>query len=152
MSDKEKPRKKRELSEVQEVSVLLKATQQYLFKINKYQDSDKLKQLIQILKPYKNLTLNDIDNALKIGVKSKNIKQNIDYIKVKDITFEQIQDSNIRKTLSREELALVAQKELGISKWRLLKLSRSEMDIEIENAIENYQTLNTIAKNASKME
>lgn len=101
--------------------------------------------LISALRPYSGLTLDKLVEILKTY--QRPIQEPEDQIG--DIGLAQLMDPILRGQLSRQVLAAVAQRELGISKWRLLKASRSRMDEIVENAIENKRTLDTIARRAS---
>jgi hypothetical protein len=68
---------------------------------------------------------------------------------LKNAGLPQLRDPRFRSVLSREELSNLAQRELGVSKWKLMKLCRDEMEKVIENAFENVDTLNTIAKRSA---
>jgi hypothetical protein len=138
---------------LKELLKIMEATQIFLKKLKINDNSDIiLKKFIQIFKPYKNLNFFEISNILKKDIYKKQLKVQKIEEKIKDIDFEKLQNPDIRNSLTKKELSIVAERELGISRWKLYKLKREEMDEEIINAFENYQTLKTIAKRASEKE
>ena len=110
-------------------------------------------RMTRMLKPLGNRTLEDLERILKNTPAEKGRQISEERLRfLSKVELQQLADSSFRSSLSRDELALVAQRELGISKWRLLKTSRQEMDKTIQNALENLETLNTIADQASRQE
>lgn len=130
---------------------IIEATQIFLKKLEINNNSDIiLKNFLQIFKPYKNLNFFEMSNILKDNVYKKQFKEQKIEEKIIDIDFEKLQNPDIRNSLTKKELSIVAERELGISRWKLYKLKREEMEEEIISAFENYQTLKTIAKRASE--
>ena len=134
---------------------LLKANNTFLKSIsNNKSDMQDLSLLIDILKPYARLSLQDLDTSLDkcssmpaqsiISAEKKKLLQ--------DAGLPQLREPRFRSALSREELSNLAQRELGVSKSTLMKLGRGEMEKVIDNALENVDTLHTIAKRAASKE
>ncbi|MDG6988274.1 MAG: hypothetical protein JRN21_03000 [Nitrososphaerota archaeon] len=110
--------------------------------------ADELRQLdflIRTLRPYSGLTLDKLADMLDTARKASRSPNS----QIGNVSLSQLMDPILRGQLGREALASAAQRELGISKWRLLKADRNQMDEIIENAIENRRTLDTIARRAS---
>jgi len=106
--------------------------------------------LINTLKPYGRLTLDDLSSILQETKKGSKGHVNAERTEfLEKAGFSQLRDSGFRLLLSRKELSELAQRELGISKWKLMKMSKKEMNAVIQNAIENVETLDTIARRAS---
>lgn len=115
--------------------------------------SQELALFIDALKPYGTLTLDELISILED--KKNKRKSHADIEKrelLRKATLSQLKDSEFRSLLSREELSELAQRELGISKWKIMKMSRNEMEKVIQNALENVETLDTIARRASSKE
>jgi len=133
---------------------ILKANEAFLKNLSGgHGDWHDLTSFIDVLKPYGRLTLDDLSSILRETVKRSEdhvSKQRTEFLK--KAGFSQLRNSGFRLLLSREELSEMAQKELGISKWKLMKMSRKEMDKVIQNALDNVETLDTIARRASSKE
>jgi len=116
-------------------------------------DWQDLTLLIDALKPYGRLTIDDLSSILQETTKRSEGHANAERTELlKKAGLPQLQDSRLRLFFSREELSELAQRELGISKWKLMKMGRKGMDKVIQNALENVETLDTIARRASSKE
>lgn len=133
---------------------ILKANETFLKSLSGDRgDRQYLTLFIDALKPYGRLTLDDLSSILREMTKRSEGHANAERTEfLKKIDLPQLRDSGFRLLLSREELSELAQRELGISKWKLMKMSRKEMDKVIQNALENVETLDTIARRASSKE
>jgi hypothetical protein len=134
--------------------IVLKAARNFLRDTSKDPSSSHaLDELIALLQPYRRLSLRDVESTLRIASRRKDFVLSEERLRhLATIRFDQLKDPKIRQAFSNEELAILAQRLLGIAKWNLIKSGRKKMEAAIENALENFQTLNTIAENASKSE
>ncbi len=134
--------------------IVLKATRNFLREIGRNPSSSQLlDELIVLFEPYRRLNIKDLESTLRIVSRRKNMMISDERVGQLDtISFDHLKDPKIRQSLSDAELALLAQRILGIAKWNLIKGGRKKMEAAIDNALENSQTLNTIAENASKSE
>jgi hypothetical protein len=57
-----------------------------------------------------------------------------------------------RDSITKETLAILANRELGLSKSALMHMSKDDMNRKIDNAIKNIDALDTIAKIARRQE
>ena len=126
---------------------LLKANDAFLKSIsNSKSGSRDLSLLIDVLKPYAQLSLQDLEAYL--GQCSGKPAQGIINAEKEKLLQEaglpQLRDPRFRAALSREELANLAQRELGVAKSTLMKVGRDDMEKIIENALENVDTLHTL--------
>ena len=133
---------------------ILKANETFLKSLSGGQgDWQNLTLFIDALKPYGRLTLDDLSLILQETTKRSEVHPNSERKEfLNNAGLSQLRDSGFRLLLSREELSELAQRELGISKWKLMKASRKEMEKVLQNALENVETLDTIARRASSKE
>jgi hypothetical protein len=133
---------------------ILKANETFLKSLSGGQrDWQNLTLFIDALKPYGRLTLDDLSLILQETTKRSEVHANSERREfLNKAGLSQLRDPGFRLLLSREELSELAQRELGISKWKLMKTSRKEMEKVLQNALENVETLDTIARRASSKE
>lgn len=136
---------------VKDLNDLLLSLRQFLLKMEV--DSQKILMIDHItnmLKPYDVLSFIDVQNAFldNFGKNKLDVIEKLE--KIKNININDIKSKEFRDGLTKGELAVIAQRELGISRWKLIKLNRDEMDKEIEAAFENINTLDIIGKNARR--
>jgi len=132
----------------------LKANETFLKKISRDQgDWQNLTLFIEVFKPYSQLTLDDLSLILKETTKQSEGHSSAERTEfLKNVDLSQLRDPGFRLLLSREELSELAQRELGISKWKIMKMGKKGINEFIQNALENVDTLNIIAKRASSKE
>ena len=139
---------------VSDAIIGLRAARNFVKDIDRdHPTSQALDDLVRVLQPYSRLTLRDIESILRLTSKERvSIISDRRRKELETITLEQLRDESLRNLLSNEELALVAQHVLGMARSSLIKIGRKGMEAAIDNALENIQTLNTIAENASRSE
>lgn len=136
---------------VREITKLLSDFRLFLQKMEA--DESKIKiinQFISIFKPYDTIRIDKIEKVLKnnFGATKLDVIEKTD--KIMRASINDLKNQEFIKKLTKEELAVVAQILLGISRGKMMQLKRSEMESQIENALENIETLKIIEKNAKK--
>lgn len=145
--------KKAPVMKVKDATKQIEATVTFLNKIDKVTSANEpLRILLDILKPHENSSLQEVQAALDFWLEKKQPR----YLNVtkpeilKTFGLAELQDRNARALLSRGELSELAQRELGLSRSNLMRLSRKEMETMIDNALDNLKTLDTIGRLASR--
>ncbi|RKY26988.1 MAG: hypothetical protein DRP61_05040 [Candidatus Omnitrophota bacterium] len=116
-----------------------------------------IKELRVTLNPYKKLKENEFFDLLKASLSTYEKRKikierkgTVEYVNVENITFEELRTLLSSKSLSKEQLLLIGEKRLGISKGAHRRLKKEELQNLIESAMENVETLHIIKKKASE--
>lgn len=109
-----------------------------------------LERFLETMKPLSSLDLDGFGNIVRGAVPKKIKKIDPELEKLLNTTPPLVLlKSDHIKQLPREELSDLAVRHLGLSKSKLMKMRRSDMEMYIQSAIKNAETLDTIAKRAS---
>ena len=143
------PRHRRK-NRISDILPLLEGMRDLLGELGDRKKALALGKFIEALGPFGDVYLDQLPMVLRKGTDAYVRPRTIFGYLEPEATMAQLQNKATRDLLSREALATAAQKELGVSKWRLLRMNREAADAMIERALQNIRTLDTIAKNASK--
>lgn len=114
-------------------------------------EQEKLSTLIDFLSGFRNMTFDQLADELKVKTRKGRTRHSSDawLLELHDKSLSDLRNPHIRYSLSRRALSELAQRELGLSRAMLMKMSRREMEVTIRRAIENTDTLSSIAKHAA---
>lgn len=114
-------------------------------------ETDELRQLMDLLFLYKHLTIKQLRDRIEASNDHRegNFSQRMRDL-IETTSINQLRNRNFLRTLTKEELAVVSNKLLGLSKSLILRTNRKDAEQLIRRAIENRDTLDTIAWHASK--
>jgi len=141
---------------INDVIKILKGNENYLKYIDK-NDEDRvifIKNLQLILRPYKNLDANIIlteleNNLIKYKIKKK-IKYVLDEKDIENLSYDELKELLITKTLSKNDLLLIADKYIGMPVGNLKTLKKEFIIDRILAMIDNFKKLETIKKKAKE--
>jgi hypothetical protein len=116
-----------------------------------------IRELKDILNPYKSLSGNDFLNLLRNSLLTIDVKQTgileryVDVqFGIESISLDELKTLLAKNALSKEQLLLVGEKRFGLSKGTLRRSKKEDIQGLIISAIQNIETLDVIERKATE--
>lgn len=116
-----------------------------------------IKKLRVILRPHKELRENEFLELLRTSLSTHERKKikvkrggTLKHVDVEDISFDQLRTLLSQKGLTKEQLLLIGEKRLGISRGAHRRLKKEQLENLVESAMQNVETLHIIRNKASE--